>query len=156
MVIKQWKLVLEVLLLENLRFYPGEKANDPDFAQILAKDVDNYVNDAFGACHRAHASVVGIVPHVEKSAAGFLLTKEIEYLGKITSSPEKPYTAILGGAKVSDKIPIISKLLSKADNILIGGAMAYTFFSAEGLGIGKSLVETDKEELAIELLFKAR
>jgi phosphoglycerate kinase len=146
----------QVLLLENLRFYPGEKANDPNFAQNLATDVNCYVNDAFGACHRAHASVVGIAPHVEISAAGFLLTKEIEYLNKAIHSPEKPYTAILGGAKVSDKIPIISKLLHRADNILIGGAMAYTFFAAEGLGIGNSLVETDKEELAIELLFKAR
>jgi phosphoglycerate kinase len=146
----------QILLLENLRFYPGEKANDPDFAQDLAKDVDCYVNDAFGACHRAHASVVGIAPLVEKSAAGFLLTKEIEYLNKVIHSPEKPYTAILGGAKVSDKIPIISKLLHKADNILIGGAMAYTFFAAEGLGIGNSLIETDKQELAIELLFRAR
>ena len=146
----------QVLLLENLRFHSGEKANDTDFAKNLAKDVDCYVNDAFGACHRAHASVVGIASHVDKSAAGFLLTKEIEYLNKLIHSPEKPYTAILGGAKVSDKLPIISNLLHKADNILIGGAMAYTFFAAEGLGIGRSLVETDKEELAIELLFKAR
>lgn len=146
----------QLLLLENLRFYPGEKANDPEFAQNLAKDVDCYVNDAFGACHRAHASVVGITDHVGKSAAGFLLSKEIEYLNKVIYSPEKPYTAILGGAKVSDKIPIISKLMHRADNILIGGAMAYTFFAAEGLGIGNSLVETDKEELAVELLFKAR
>jgi phosphoglycerate kinase len=146
----------QVLLLENLRFYPGEKANDPEFAQHLAKGVGCYVNDAFGACHRAHASVVGVAPLVEKSAAGFLLTTEIEYLDKVIHNPEKPYTAILGGAKVSDKIPIISKLLNKADNILIGGAMAYTFFAAEGLGTGSSLVEKDKEELAIELLFKAR
>lgn len=146
----------QVLLLENLRFYPGEKANDADFAKSLAGEVDFYVNDAFGACHRAHASVVGIAPLAEKSAAGFLLTKEIEYLDKVIHNPEKPYTAILGGAKVSDKIPIISKLLHKANNILIGGAMAFTFFAAEGLGIGRSMVETDKEELAIELLFKAR
>ncbi|MFC2164577.1 phosphoglycerate kinase [Acidobacteriota bacterium] len=146
----------QLLLLENLRFYPGEKANDPEFAQNLAKDVDCYVNDAFGTCHRSHASVVGIAPHVDKSAAGFLLTKEIEYLNKVIHSPEKPYTAILGGAKVTDKLPIISNLMHKADNILIGGAMAYTFFAAEGLGVGRSLVETDKEELAIELLFKAR
>jgi len=146
----------QVLVLENLRFYPGETENDPDFAQNLSKDVDCYVNDAFGACHRAHASVVGIPPRVEKSAAGFLLSKEIDCLNKIIHSPEKPYTAILGGAKVSDKIPIIRNLSNKADNILIGGAMAYTFFAAEGLGVGRSLVEKDKEGMAMELLFMAK
>jgi len=146
----------QVLLLENLRFYPGETENDPDFTQNLSKDVDCYVNDAFGACHRAHASVVGIPARVEKSAAGFLLSKEIECLNKIIHSPEKPYTAILGGAKVSDKIPIIRNLSNKADNILIGGAMAYTFFAAEGLGVGRSLVEKDKEGMAMELLFMAK
>jgi len=146
----------QVLLLENLRFYPGETANDPVFAQELAENVDLFVNDAFGTCHRAHASVVGIAPYAVKSAAGFLLTKEIEYLNKVVLSPEKPYTAILGGAKVSDKIPIIRNLLNKANNILIGGAMAYTFFAAEGLGVGRSLVEDEKKGMAMELMFMAK
>jgi len=146
----------QVLLLENLRFYPGEEANDPEFARHLAEYVDCYVNDAFGASHRAHASIVGIPACVKKSAAGFLLTEEIEYLNKVIHSPLKPFVAILGGAKVSDKIPVIRNLLNKADAILIGGAMAYTFFSAQGLGVGRSLVEEDKMEMAIELLFKAK
>ncbi len=146
----------QVLLLENLRFYPGEKGNDPAFAQQLAQDIDYFVNDAFGACHRAHASIVGIPQHVQKSAAGFLVAKEVEYLSKAVLSPQKPYVAILGGAKVSDKIPVIESLLHKADNILIGGAMAYTFFSAQGYGVGRSLVEEDKKDLALSLLDKAK
>jgi len=146
----------QVLLLENLRFYPGEKENDPDFAKLLAQDIDYYVNDAFGACHRAHASIVGIPQHVEKSAAGFLVVKEVEYLSKAIHSPQKPYVAILGGAKVSDKIPVIENLLYKAENILIGGAMAYTFFSAQGFDVGRSLVEADKKDLALSLLDKAK
>jgi phosphoglycerate kinase len=146
----------QVLLLENLRFYPGEKANDPDFARQLAADIDYYVNDAFGACHRAHASIVGIPQHVQKSAAGFLVSKEIEYLSKVILSPQKPYVAILGGVKVSDKIPVIESLLKKADHILIGGAMAYTFFSAQGFDVGRSLVEEDKRELSRNLLDKAK
>jgi phosphoglycerate kinase len=146
----------QVLLLENLRFYPGEKGNDPAFAQQIAQDIDYYVNDAFGACHRAHASIVGIPTFVKKSAAGFLLHKEVEYLSKAVLSPQKPYVAILGGAKVSDKIPVIESLLQKASSILIGGAMAYTFFSAEGLGVGRSLVEEDKKDMALELLDKAK
>lgn len=146
----------QVLLLENLRFYPGEKENDPAFAQQLAQDIDYYVNDAFGACHRTHASIVGIPQHVQKSAAGFLVAKEVEYLSKAVLSPQKPYVAILGGAKVSDKIPVIESLLHKADNILIGGAMAYTFFSAQGFGVGRSLVEKDKKDLALSLLDKAK
>lgn len=145
-----------VLLLENLRFYPGEKENDPDFAKLLALGIDYYVNDAFGACHRAHASIVGIPQHVEKSAAGFLVAKEVEYLGKAVHSPQRPYVAILGGAKVSDKIPVIESLLYKADNILIGGAMAYTFFSAQGFDVGRSLVEADKKDMALSLLDKAK
>jgi phosphoglycerate kinase len=154
--LKQGLQAGQVLLLENLRFYPGEEANDPSFAQELAKDIDCYINDAFGASHRAHASIVGIPSYVNKSAAGFLLTEEIEYLNKVIHSPAKPYVAILGGAKVSDKIPIIRNLMNKADAILIGGAMAYTFFSAQGLGVGRSLVEEDKKEIAMELLFMAR
>jgi phosphoglycerate kinase len=146
----------QVLLLENLRFHPGEKANDPSFAQQLAQDIDYYVNDAFGACHRAHASVVGITEHVEKSAAGFLVEKEVEYLSKAVHSPQKPYVAILGGAKVSDKIPVIENLLNKADDILIGGAMAYTFFKAMENEVGRSRIEEDKTELALSLLEKAK
>ena len=146
----------QVLLLENLRFHKGETANDPSFAQLLAQEVDCYVNDAFGACHRSHASVVGITQYVKKSAAGFLLKKEIDYLSKAIHSPQKPYVAILGGAKVSDKIPVIENILNKADNILIGGAMAYTFFKAQGFEVGRSLIEEDKIELARLLLDRAR
>lgn len=146
----------QVLLLENLRFYPGEKANDPDFAQNLASQIDYYVNDAFGVCHRRHASVVAITQFVQKAAAGFLIKKEIEYLNKAIHSPQKPYVAILGGVKVSDKIPVIESLLNKADVLLIGGAMAYTFFKAEGYDVGRSLVEEDKKDLALQILAKAK
>ena len=146
----------QTLLLENLRFHKGETANDSSFAQLLAQEVDYYVNDAFGASHRLHASVVGIVQCVEKSAAGFLLKKEVDYLSKAVHSPPKPYVAILGGAKVSDKIPVIENLLNKADSILIGGAMAYTFFKAQGYEVGRSLVEEDKIELARLLLDRAQ
>jgi phosphoglycerate kinase len=146
----------QVLILENLRFYPGEKGNDPEFARQLASGIDYYVNDAFGACHRAHASIVGIPPLVQKSAAGFLVCKEIEYLSKAVLSPHKPYVAILGGVKVSDKIPVIESLLKKADHILIGGAMAYTFFSAQGYDVGRSLVEEEKKELSLNLLDQAK
>jgi len=145
----------QVLLLENLRFYAAETDNDADFARELAGNVDCYVNDAFGACHRAHASVVGIPALVKKAAAGFLIEKELKFLNRIIHSPEKPYIAILGGAKVSDKIPVIKNLLNKADSLLIGGAMAYTFFSAKGFEVGLSLVEGDKKELALEILQEA-
>ena len=145
----------QVLLLENLRFHPGEKANEPSFSQLLAQDIDCYVNDAFGACHRAHSSVVGITSYVAKSVAGFLLEKEIENLSKAIHSPKKPYVALLGGAKVSDKIPIIENLLNKADSILIGGAMAYTFFKALGNDVGRSLVEEESLRLASNILDKA-
>jgi phosphoglycerate kinase len=146
----------QILLLENLRFHKGETANDSSFAQLLAQEVDYYVNDAFGAAHRSHASVVGIAQYVRKSAAGFLLEKEVDYLSKAVHSPSKPYVAILGGAKVSDKIPVIENLLNKADSILIGGAMAYTFFKAQGFEVGRSLVEEDKIELARLLLDRAQ
>ena len=146
----------QTLLLENLRFHKGETANDSSFAQLLAQEIDYYVNDAFGASHRSHASVVGIAQYVEKSAAGFLLKKEVDYLSKAVHSPPKPYVAILGGAKVSDKIPVIENLLNKADSILIGGAMAYTFFKAQGYEVGRSLVEEDKIELARLLLDRAQ
>lgn len=142
----------EVLLLENLRFYKEETENDACFAQKLAEGIDAYVNDAFGACHRAHASVVAITQHVPKKAAGFLVSKEVEYLQMAVDSPQRPYVAILGGAKVSDKIPIIESLLNLADTLLIGGAMAYTFLAARGLEVGRSLVERDKLDMAARLL----
>lgn len=142
----------DILLLENLRFHNGEKANDSDFAKKLAENADVYVNDAFGTAHRAHASTAGITKFVEQSAAGFLLEKELEVLGKILENPERPFVAILGGAKVSDKIPVIKSLINKKVNkLLIGGAMAYTFFKAMGYTIGKSLVEDDMMPTALKV-----
>jgi phosphoglycerate kinase len=138
----------DVLLLENLRFHAEEEANDENFARRLAALADVYVNDAFGTAHRAHASTEGVTRFVAQSAAGLLMEKELEYLGRVLESPEKPFVVILGGAKVSDKIEVIDNLLKRADTILIGGAMAYTFLKAEGKPIGKSLVEDDKLELA--------
>jgi phosphoglycerate kinase len=146
----------EVLLLENVRFYKEEEKNDPGFARKLAEGIDIFVNDAFGSSHRAHASVVGIADFVPVKAAGYLMKKEVEYLKKAIHTPVKPYVAILGGAKVSDKIEIIESLLGKADHILIGGAMAYTFLKAQGLGVGRSLVEDDQIEIALVILDKAR
>jgi phosphoglycerate kinase len=146
----------QTLLLENLRFHPEEEANDDKFAQGLAALADYYVNDAFGAAHRAHASTVGITKHVQKSAAGLLMEKELEYLGKALHDPARPFVAILGGAKVSDKIEVIRNLLTKVDALLIGGGMAYTFLKAQGQEVGKSLLETDKVELAKELLEEAK
>lgn len=145
----------EVLLLENLRFHAEETANDASFAASLASQIDYYVNDAFGACHRSHASVVAITEFVAKSAAGFLVEKEVSYLDKLIRNPERPFAAILGGAKVSDKIPVLKNLLNRADSILIGGAMAYTFFRAQGKDTGRSLVEEDILELASSLLSEA-
>ena len=142
----------EIVLLENLRFHPEEEKNDPAFAQQLASGVDIYVNDAFGSAHRAHASTVGMIRFVPRAAAGLLMDKELEYLTKATKNPEHPCIAILGGAKVSDKIEVIENLLKFADRLLIGGAMAYTFLKAQGLPTGKSLVEEDKVELAKKLL----
>ena len=142
----------QVLLLENVRFHEEETANDENFARNLAQEVDAYVNDAFGTCHRAHASVVAITRFVDKAVAGLLVEKEVDYLSKVVHSPQKPFTAILGGAKVSDKIPVIEGLLDKADEVLIGGAMAYTFFKAQGLDVGRSLVEEDTIGLASSLL----
>jgi phosphoglycerate kinase len=146
----------EALVLENVRFYKEEEKNDPGFAAELAEGIDIFVNDAFGSSHRAHASVVGIADHVPVKAAGFLMKKEVDYLKKAVHTPVKPYIAILGGAKVSDKIEIIESLLGKADHILIGGAMAYTFLKAQGLGVGTSLVEDDQSEVALVILDKAR
>ncbi len=148
----------QTLLLENLRFHPGEEANDPEFAKQLASLCDLYVNDAFGSAHRAHASTEGITHHVGQSAAGLLLEKELQYLGKVVTDPVKPFVAIIGGAKVSDKIEVIDNLLSKADAILIGGAMAYTFLNAQSKAqtTGKSLVEPDKIPVAKAALDKAK
>jgi phosphoglycerate kinase len=147
----------DVLLLENLRFHKEEEKNDDGFAAQLAKLCDGlYVNDAFGAAHRAHASTAGITKHVEKAAAGLLMEKELEYLGRALNNPERPFVAILGGAKVSDKIPVINSLINRrVDKILIGGAMAYTFFKAEGFNTGKSLVEDDMMGTAREVKARA-
>ena len=145
----------QALLLENLRFHAEEEANDDAFAQQLAQLADVYVNDAFGTAHRAHASTAGMVRYVPEHAAGFLMQREVEYLGKVLHNPQRPVLAILGGAKVSDKIKVIDHLLEKIDGLLIGGAMAYTFLRARGAQIGASLVEADMVELARAALAKA-
>jgi phosphoglycerate kinase len=145
-----------LVLLENLRFHAEEEANDDAFARELAALADVYVNDAFGAAHRAHASVSAIVPHVSAAAAGLLMEKELHYLGLALGDPERPFVAILGGAKVSDKIDVIQNFLGKVDRLLIGGAMAYTFFKALGMPVGKSLVEDDKIDAAHEILRHAK
>jgi phosphoglycerate kinase len=143
----------EVLLLENLRFHPEEEANDPEFSKKLAALCDQlFVCDAFGSAHRAHASVVGITRFVRQCAAGLLMQKELDYLGKAISSPDRPFVSVLGGAKVSDKIEVVRNLMNLADAMLIGGAMAYTFLKSQGLPVGKSLVENDKLDLARDLL----
>jgi len=144
------------LLLENLRFHAEEEANDPEFSRQLAKLCDYYVNDAFGSAHRAHASTEGITHFVEKRAAGLLMEKELEYLGKALSHPQKPFVAILGGAKVSDKIGVIKHLMGKVDAFIIGGGMAYTFLKAQGKEIGRSLLEADKIDLAKQTLAEAK
>ena len=130
-----------IVLLENLRFDPGEEANDDEFSAALASLADCYVNDAFGAAHRAHASTVGIVRHLNDAAAGLLMSKELDHLGPLIDSPTRPFAAVLGGAKVSGKLEVIENLLDKVDTLLIGGAMAYTFFKAQGILVGRSLVE---------------
>jgi len=145
----------DVLLLENVRFYPGEEKNDPELAKQFASLADVYVNDAFGAAHRAHASTAGIAEHIP-AVAGFLMEKEIEVLGKALSNPERPFTAIIGGAKVKDKIGVIENLLEKVDNLIIGGGLAYTFVKAQGHEIGKSLLEEDKIDLATQFMNKAK
>ncbi|HJR58386.1 MAG TPA: phosphoglycerate kinase [Vicinamibacterales bacterium] len=132
-----------LILLENLRFNPGEEKNDPAFAAQLASLADVYINDAFGSAHRAHASTEGIVRHVKEAGAGLLMAAELEYLGRVLESPDRPFVAILGGAKVSDKLEVIQNLVPRVDALLIGGAMAYTFLRARGLPVGKSLVEED-------------
>ena len=146
----------EVLLLENLRFHPEEEANDPTFARQLAALADVYVNDAFGAAHRAHASTEGMARYVPIRAAGFLMRKEVEALSKVLVDPERPVVVVLGGAKVSDKIKVIENLLPRVDALLIGGAMAYTFLRAAGHAIGDSLVEEDRLEVAREVLAHAK
>ena len=145
-----------VVLLENLRFHPEEEKNDPGFAKALASLADEYVNDAFGAAHRAHASVEAITRHFTRAAAGFLMEKELRYLGHALESPDRPFVAILGGAKVSDKIEVIENMLGKVDRLIIGGAMAYTFFRAQNIATGKSLVEEDKIDAARSILEHAK
>ena len=145
-----------VVLLENLRFNPGEEKNDPEFAAQLAAMADVYINDAFGSAHRAHASTEGIVRHVKEAGAGLLMAAEVEYLGRVLEAPERPFVAILGGAKVSDKLEVIQNLVPRVDALLIGGAMAYTFFKARGLNVGKSLVEDDLLDAAREVEEMAR
>jgi phosphoglycerate kinase len=147
----------DVLMLENLRLDAGEENNDPEFAKKLAQGIDVYVNDAFGTAHRAHASTEGITHHVDTCVAGLLMEKELEFLGKALNDPERPFVAILGGAKVSDKIPVIESLIErKVDKLLIGGAMAYTFFKAQGFTVGKSLVEDQMMPTALEIEQKAK
>jgi phosphoglycerate kinase len=146
----------QALLLENLRFHEEEEANDETFSEQLGKLAEFYVNDAFGTAHRAHASTVGITKFVQKSAAGLLMEKELQYLGRALQNPERPFVAILGGAKVSDKIGVIQNLLSKVDVLIVGGGMAYTFLKAQGQAVGKSLVEADKVQLAKDLLQQAK
>jgi len=146
----------DVVLLENLRFHEEEEKNDQGFAKQLSELGDVYINDAFGSAHRAHASTEGVTKYIDKCAAGYLMQKELEYLGGAVSSPKKPYCAILGGAKISGKIDVINNLLDKVDTMLIGGGMAFTFFKAQGKEIGKSLLEEEKLELAKELLDKVK
>jgi phosphoglycerate kinase len=146
----------DVVLLENLRLNAGEEKNDPEFAKQLSEGIDVYVNDAFGTAHRAHASTEGITHFVDTCVAGLLMEKELNFLGKALNAPDRPFVAILGGAKVSDKIPVINSLIErKVDKLVIGGAMAYTFFKANGLTIGKSLVEDDMMPTALEIVKKA-
>ena len=142
----------EILLLENLRYHPGEEANDPEFAAALAKLADVYVNDAFGAAHRAHASTAGAPALFEQAAAGFLMKKELDFLGAAVSNPQRPFTAIMGGAKVKDKIPVLESLVGKVDHIIIGGGMAYTFLHAQGHSIGKSLLDEEQVDFCRQLL----
>ncbi|HVO76265.1 MAG TPA: phosphoglycerate kinase [Ignavibacteriaceae bacterium] len=146
----------DVILLENLRFHEEEEKNDPAFSKQLAELGDVYVNDAFGSAHRAHASTEGVTKYMKKNAAGYLMQKELEYLGSAVSDPDRPYCAILGGAKISGKIDVINNLLNKVDTLIIGGGMAFTFYKAQGKEIGKSLLEAEKVELAKELIDKIK
>jgi 3-phosphoglycerate kinase len=146
----------EACLLENLRFEKGEEKNDPEFAKKLASFGDIFVNDAFGTAHRAHASTEGVTHFIKENVSGFLIEKEIKFLGEAVENPERPFVAILGGAKVSDKIGVIENLLNKVDVLIIGGGMAYTFIKAQGGSIGKSLLEEDKIDLALSLIKQAK
>jgi phosphoglycerate kinase len=145
-----------LVLLENLRFHPEEEKNDSDFAKKLASLADVYINDAFGSAHRAHASTEGIVHHIKQSAAGFLMAKELEHLGRVLERPDRPFIAILGGAKVSDKLEVIENLVPRVDALLIGGAMAYTFLKSRGADVGKSLVEADLLDAARDIERRAK
>lgn len=146
----------EIVVMENVRFYPEETKNKPEFSKQLAELGDVFINDAFGSSHRAHSSVAGITEFLQPAAAGFLLEKEIRYLSDSIHNPKRPFVAILGGAKVSDKIPVIENLIDKVDTIIVGGGMTYTFYKALGRPIGKSLLEADKVELAQEIMDKAK
>ncbi len=146
----------EVVLLENVRFHKGEEKNDPDFASRLAQLAELYVNDAFGTAHRAHASTEGVARILSPAAAGLLMEKELRYLGQALAEPKRPFVAVIGGAKVSDKITVIENLLSKVDTLMIGGGMAYTFLKAQGISTGNSLVEEDRLELAAKLIESAK
>ncbi len=146
----------DIVLLENTRFHPGETKNDPELSKELAKLADVYVSDAFGSVHRAHASTAGVTEYVPQSAAGFLVAKEMAYFSKVLTAPERPLVAILGGAKVSDKIMVIENLLNLVDTLIIGGGMAYTFIKAQGYEVGSSLLEAEKVSVAKELMEKAR
>ena len=145
-----------VVLLENLRFHPEEEKNDPGFARQLGELADAYIDDAFGSAHRAHASTEGIVHHVREAAPGLLMAKEIEHLGRVLENPERPFVAVLGGAKVSDKLEVIENLIGRVDALLVGGAMAYTFLKARGVPVGKSLVEEDLLDTARDIERRAR
>ena len=146
----------DVVLLENLRFHKQEEKNDPDFAKQLSKLGDIYINDAFGSAHRAHASTEGVTKYIKTCAAGYLMQKELDYLGSALANPKRPYCAILGGAKISGKIDVINNLLDKVDTLIVGGGMAFTFFKAQGKEIGKSLLEEEKLDLAKQLLDKVK
>ncbi|NLV91794.1 MAG: phosphoglycerate kinase [Firmicutes bacterium] len=146
----------DVLLLENVRFHPGEEKNDPEFAKALAELADVYVNDAFGAAHRAHASTEGVTRYIDTAVAGYLMQKEIEFLGGALDNPKRPFVAILGGAKVSDKIGLINNLIDKVDTLIVGGGMAYTFLKAKGYEVGDSLLDEERIELAKEMMDKAQ
>jgi phosphoglycerate kinase len=146
----------DVVLLENLRFHKQEEKNNPEFAKQLANLGDVYINDAFGSAHRAHASTEGVTKYIKACAAGYLMQKELDYLGSALSNPKRPYCAVLGGAKISGKIDVINNLLDKVDTLIVGGGMAFTFFKAQGKEIGKSLLEKEKLELAKELLEKVK
>ncbi len=145
----------EVALLENLRFHPQEEANDDEFSRELASLGELYVNDAFGSAHRAHSSTVGVTKYIAMSAAGFLMQKEVEYLGRILDNPKRPFVAVFGGAKVADKIPVLKNIMKRVDKVLIGGGMMFTFLSAKGLGVGSSILESESVPLAREIMDEA-